>query len=182
MTKKSEEVKKELSDLEVLQEELKKMRDELKSLKLSKPEYSDREIEEIDKARDEMLLDDDVGALHIDEKYKEAGYFYRIVDTTRAGRVAQHIKRGYEIVEDPSLKVGSGSVNSSNPLGSAVTVELGTNKACLGVLMRIPQDLYDRRQKAKARRNKESDVAMMQDMVNKSDFGTIEIGSDLYKK
>jgi len=48
--------------------------------------------------------------------------------------------------------------------------------------MRIPKDLYNRRQKAKALRTKETDAAMLSNMLNKSDFGSIEIGSDSYKK
>jgi hypothetical protein len=172
----------EVSVLKGLQAELEKMRAELKDLKATKRELSDAEKKAVEEARDEMLTDDDVGALYIDDRFKEEGYHYTIVDTTRPGRVALRIKQGYEIVENPDLKVGSNTVSNASTLTSAVTVELGKNHACLGVLMRIPTEKYNKRQQAKVKRNRETDTAMMQSMVNKSDFGSIEIGSDVYKK
>ena len=173
----------ETTGLDALQAELQKMREELKELRTEKKSLSDAEKAAIEQARDEMLTDDDVGVLYIDPKYIEEGYNYTICDSTRAGRIEKRIKQGYEIVYDESMQIGSRTVSKTHSLTSAVTVELGGDKGSrLGVLMRCPKDHYDKRQKAKVRRNKEMTANLMQDMANKSDFGSIEIGSDVFKK
>lgn len=173
----------EADDVSSVKAELEVLRNELKILRTEHKQFDNKTQEAIEEARDDMLLDDEVGGLFIDEKYKEDGYFYRIVDSTRPGRIEQHIKRGYEIVHDDATKVGQSTVSNTSRLTSAVTVELGVNKgSVLGVLMRIPLDKYKKRQEAKVRRNKEHEAAMMQESVNKSDFGSIEIGSFSVKK
>lgn len=190
MTKKSEKKvedvkveKTETNALDALQAELQKMREELKQMRTEKQNLSDAEKEAVEQARDEMLTDDDVGVLYIDPKYKEEGYHYTICDTSRAGRLEKRIKQGYEVVHDESLKIGNQSVSSASSLSSAVTVELGGDKGSRpGVLMRTPIEHYNKRQKAKAVRNQELTASLMQDMANKSDFGSIEIGSDIFKK
>lgn len=195
MTKKNnnKDVKKE-SKLEVIPEvkqdenltellsELKSMKAELESIKKEK-ELSNKEREAIDDARDDMLLDDDVGALYIDEKYKDENYKYIIVDSTRTGRVNLRLRQGYEVVEDEDFQVGSGTISNTKNLASQVTVELGRNHGSrLGIVMRMPLEKYNKRQQAKVRRNNEQTGQLMQDMADKSDFGSIEIGSDSYKK
>jgi hypothetical protein len=169
-------------DTQDIKKQLEELQKEIHKLQAEKRSFSNAEKAAIEEARDEMLTDDEVGTLFIDDKYKEDGYFYRIVDTTRPGRVASHIKRGYEVVQDPDLKVGDNTVSKTSNLSSAVMIELGMNKACPGVLMRIPTDLYKKRQEAKARAIKESERAMAQDAVNKSQFGEITIGEATYKK
>lgn len=176
------EVKQDNTTSEVLKEVL-ALKKELETLKKERLRFSDAEKEAIERARDEMLTDDEIGALYIDEKHKEEGFSYRIVDSTRPGRIAKMMKIGYAIVEDPDMQVGQSVVGKSSNLGAAVTVELGIHRgSCLGVLMRIPKEKYDARQKAKARRVRETEAATMQDMVDKSDFGTITIGNSTYKK
>jgi hypothetical protein len=185
MTKKTKkvEVKESAPTLDVgaFKNELEELRKELESLRKEKREFSDAEKAAIEEARDEMITDDEVGSLYIDDKYKEEGYHYTIVDTTRPGRVNKRIKQGYEIVYD-DLKVGDKTVTNTGSLTGAVTVELGTTYACPGVLMRCPIEHYNKRQAAKVRRNRELDSAMLQDSVNKSDFGSITIGDEVYKK
>jgi hypothetical protein len=179
------EVKTESStkvDMSEVTKELLALRKELDKLKTEKKSFSDAEKAAIEEAREEMLTDDEIGALYIDDKYKEDGYSYRIIDSSRPGRVQQMIKRGYSIVEDSEMKIGQGVTGSSNQLGAAVTVELGRTKSCLGILMKMPKEKYDARQKAKARAVRETSAAMMQDMVDKSEFGTITIGDSIYKK
>ena len=180
---KPEVKKEEVLNLDSFKSELEALREELKKLQEEKNRLSQKELKAIEEAREEMITDDELGSLYIDEKYKEDGYFYRIVDSSRHGRVAQHIKRGYEVVQDPNLVVGDNTVNKSNHLGSAVTVELGRDRgSCTGILMRIPLEQYNKRQAAKVRRNRELDAATMQQMVDKSEFGEITIGNDIYKK
>lgn len=163
-------------ELEALKKELVEIRQE------AKKNFSDSEKKAIEEARDEMLTDDELGYLYIDEKYKEEGYTYRIVDVDRPYRVQSLMKKGYEIVYSDSTRVGDKTTYNPSNLSSMVQVNLGINSPRNGVLMKIPTDLYDRRQQAKVRRNRELNASLMQDMVNKSDFGTIEIGSDVYKK
>lgn len=182
-TDKSDKTVEATDTISEVAKELLALRKELESLKKEKKSFSDAEKAAIEEAREDMLTDDEVGQLYIDEKYKEEGYSYRIVDSTRPGRVQQMIKKGYEIVEDSSMSIGQNIAGRSSTLASAVTVELGIHKgSCLGVLMRIPKDQYDKRQTAKVRKNRELNEAMMQNMVDKSDFGTITIGESLYKK
>lgn len=94
----------------------------------------------------------DNGRLYIDEKHKEKGYVYRIVND-KPGRIKHLENLGYDIVRD-NTKVGSGSMDTPSKLGSAVTVETGIHLGSMtGVLMRIPQDEYDEAQRDKAAMN-----------------------------
>lgn len=104
--------------------------------------------------REEMITDDDYGPLYIDEKYKKQGYHRRIVDASRGGRVERLLRMGYAIVQD-DMKVGRGSVNSVGSLDSAVRVYLGGTKEPMGVLMEIPDELYQRRAQMKAKKAEE---------------------------
>lgn len=182
--------KKDVKKTEVLdsvtefKNELEALRAELKSLREEKKNFSDEVKDAVDAARDEMITDEDEqGTLFIDPKYKEDGYVYRIVDTGRPGRVQSLIKKGYEIVYDEYAKIGDGRVTNVGSLTDAVTTELSVHGASrTGVLMRCPKEHYDKRQAAKVKRTKELDAAMFQTAVNQSDFGSIEIGDDLYKK
>lgn len=163
------------TQLAALQAELVELRKEKKAL-------SDAEKKAVEEAREEMITDDDIGTLYIDSQFKEDGFTYRIVDSTRRGRVEKLKKLGYEIVED-STQIGADTVSKTHNLGSAVTVPLGGDRHDrLGVLMRIPTDKYNKRQVAKVKRNREQTGSLMQDLVNKSSFGSIEYGSDSYTK
>lgn len=112
--------------------------------------------------REETLNDNDeeLGRLYIDEKHKEHGYVYRIVDADRAGRVRQLEKYGYEVVHDESVKVGQDTASNPSRLTTAVTLELGTNTPRNGILMRIPEELYRKRQEKKELKNKEMDAGL----------------------
>lgn len=164
-------------------EELKNLKKELEELRSEKRQFSDSVKSAIEEAREEMILDEDeVGPLYINERFKEDGYFYRVVDSTRPGRIDRHLRIGYEIVEDENLKVGQNTASNTSNLGASVTVELGRKESKKGILMRIPLEKYQQRQKAKARRIQETTESFIQDSVNKSDFGTIEIGNQTFKK
>jgi hypothetical protein len=179
MTKKQPETQVDFSSFK---DEIEALRNELKSMREEKKKFSDAAKQAVEEARDDMITDDEVGSLFIDDKYKEEGFHYRIVDSSRPGRVQSLIKRGYEVVYQSGFKVGDKTVTNSGSLTDAVTVELGTTSSCLGVLMRCPIEHYDKRQKAKARAVRERDAAMYQTAANQSDFGSIQIGDDVFKK
>lgn len=164
------------AQLAALQVELAEMRKEKKAL-------SDAEKKAVEDARDMMITDEDPGILFIDDRYKEEGYHYRIVDSTRVGRVERLKKIGYEVVEHEDFKIGASTVTNSTHLGAAVTHQIGGERSDrLGILMRIPLDRYNKRQEAKVRRNQEQTGDLLQQNVNNSSFGSIEFGSDTYKK
>jgi hypothetical protein len=183
MTKKTSKTE-NTNDFSELKSELDTLRKELLELRSLKTKLSDSTQQAIEEAREQMLLDDDLGPCYIDPKYKDdENYHYCITDTTRAGRVQARLKKGYEIVEDPDLKVGANTTYNNGSLGAAVTVELGEgSKSRPGVLMRIPKEKYSARQKAKVQLNREKTESMIQDFANKSDFGAIEIGDQSFKR
>lgn len=127
--------------------------------------------------REEMITDDELGTLYIPEHLKEEGYVYRIVDADRPGRVEFLQRKGYEVVNDTSVKVGQNTVSNTSSVSSVATVELGKNAHRQGILMKIPEDLYRLRQEHKEKRNKETDAAMGKTGIP-TQFGEISIGND----
>ena len=125
--------------------------------------------------REEMITDEEQGPLYIPAELKEEGYVYRIVDADRPGRVQKLQRMGYELVADLA-KIGDNTVKSTSQLSSAATLELGTVKHRQGVVMRIPEDLYAKRQKAKDRRNQEQERALGNTGIS-TQFGEITIGN-----
>lgn len=176
------EAKKELPaqeavDMSEVAKELLALRKELETLKTEKKAYSDAEKAAIEAAREDMLTDEEEGDLYIDEKYNENGYTYRIVDSSRPNRINSLIKKGYEIQYEDGAEIGDKVVGKAHSLTSAVTVELGKSKSKLGIRMRIPTELYEKRQKLKAKRIKDEMEMTVQNAVGKSQFGEITIGS-----
>lgn len=166
------------NDLKSELEELKKQLEDLKKLRFSPEEKAAIEI-----AREEMITDEEIGPCYIDPKYKEDGFFYRITDTTRPGKIQRMLNAGYEIVYHDNAKVGDNTVINSGSLTNAVMINLGGNDVNRpGVLMRIPTERYDKRQKAKAKRIREDSSALYQTMADQSDFGEITIGDTTFTK
>lgn len=94
------------------------------------------------------------GRTVIDPKYKKPGKVLRVV-SDKPGRVEYLESLGYSVVKDET-KVGQGQLDMPNQLGSAVTVETAIHgKSQMGVLMEIDEDLYNERQKYKAKMNTE---------------------------
>lgn len=106
-------------------------------------------------AREEMITDEEIGSLFIDDKYKEEGFTYRIVDADRPNRVTKLQKMGYTIVENPSIQTGDKTITNTGQLGATVHFQLGVEHSRNGILMRIPTDLYEKRQERKVRQNNE---------------------------
>ena len=94
-------------------------------------------------------FDEDMGQLYFDEELKEDGFEYRVVND-KPGRIRKLQKMGYEIVLDHKIKVGSGSLDTPNSLGSVVEFEAGIHKGSQkAILMRIRKEDYAQRLKIK---------------------------------
>jgi hypothetical protein len=79
---------------------------------------------------------------------KDPNYVYRIVNDT-GDRINQFKLAGYEVVEHKA-KVGEAEVADRNTsLGSGARTPVGAGT--VGILMRIPRDIYDEDQRAKQR-------------------------------
>lgn len=67
-------------------------------------------------------------------------------------RIAQHLAAGYEFVEDPGQKIGSGHTDSRDQLSTKIRKPIGTSKdkrAKIGYLMYQNKEDYEADQKAK---------------------------------
>lgn len=94
---------------------------------------------------------------------KEAGYQYRIVND-RDDRVLEFQEAGYELVQDKDVAVGTKRVDKAGSEGSVKMFPVGGG--IKGVLMRIPQELYDEDQREKARAIDAQERAFKQDALN----------------
>lgn len=94
---------------------------------------------------------------------KEAGYMYRIVND-RDDRVLEFQEAGYELVQDKDVAVGTKRVDKASAEGSVKQFPVGGGMK--GVLMRIPQNLYDEDQAEKARLINAQELAFKQDALN----------------
>lgn len=93
------------------------------------------------------------GRLFIDEKFKKPGKVLRIDNDDPQTRQMM-AQLGYTIVQDPDLKVGSGSLNETNNMGSAVHIEQGITFSQPGILYEIDEDLYEARKEIEAEENR----------------------------
>ncbi len=120
------------------------------------------------------------GALFIDEKHKRPGFVRRIVKDT-PGRIKKFEKYGYTIVKDET-KIGDGKAGDKSQLGSAVTVELGRRSQMTGVLMEIPQEIYDEIQDEKQEYNDQQIQSLYDEEIPKENiYGELVTGRKLYK-
>ncbi len=77
--------------------------------------------------------------LFLDEKYKEAGYRYRIVNVT-PGNVESQLSKGYEVVTH-DMHSGSGSLANPECSGTPLEFEVGGHSGSMkAVWMRIAED------------------------------------------
>lgn len=186
MSKDIKEVKVESAELDVLKGELDKLRAELVALRTEKKQLGETAVKAVVEAREEMILDEEVGPLYISDELLDDNFVYRKVDTSRAGRVQKFLKMGYEVVHDDKIgetQVGDNKVTNNGSIDTAVRMELGAdNVHRAGILMRIPKDRYEKRQKAKARMRQEDSDDRYQSMANNSHSGSISIGDKVYSK
>lgn len=183
----STDVSKDISTDKTILDTLKSMQEQLETLRKENKElsskFTDTEKEAIEQAREEMLTDDDMGPCYVDPIHLEEGYFHRITDTTRPGKMQRMLRIGYEIVYSDKAKIGSDTVNNSSSLTGAVTCNLGgMDKDRLGVLMRLPLEKYNQRQKIKERLNNEATEAALNTASAGAQFGEITIGNKTHFK
>lgn len=134
---------------------------------------------ELRDVREEMVTDDDDGPLYIDAKYKKEGFFRRIVDSGRGGRVEKHLRLGYSVVTDDT-KIGKDTVKSNRGLDSAVRIHLGGSQEPMGILMEISLERYEARQVAKQKRADEQLASVSKSGIP-TQTGEIIIGNNTFK-
>lgn len=114
------------------------------------------------------------GPLYIDDKYNRDGFRRRIV-ADRPGQIRKYEKLGYTIVTDETL-VGDQKAGTTTRLGSAVTVDLGRTHELKGVLMEIPEDIYQEIQAEKAEEYDEIDRALAETGIpQENQYGEIKL-------
>lgn len=92
------------------------------------------------------------GRLYIDEKHKKPGKVLRIDNDDPATR--NYLEGlGYSVVQDSSIKVGSGSLAEPSSMGSAVHIEQGIMISQPGVLYEIDDEYFTARKELEAEEN-----------------------------
>lgn len=110
--------------------------------------------------------------LTIPDRIKDPNFVYRwIVDED--GRFEVCKEAGYEVVEDPNVEVGEGSVDHARFPGNAVVKAVGRTRNSLNgtaVLMRIHKDYYNEDQQAKEDEIQETEQAMFRRNAGQEGF------------
>lgn len=102
-------------------------------------------------------------------KGKEDGFVYRIVND-QGDRIAAFEEAGYVLEEASKVRVGDKRVNKASPEGSAAQVAVGNGDKAY--VMKIPKELYEEDQNAKATRIRQ----LEETMKNPSgDYGKVDI-------
>lgn len=103
----------------------------------------------------------------------DPGYVYRIANDV-GDRVEELKERGYEVVTDPSVRVGDRRAGKVGQVGSPVTAHVG--QGTKAVVMRQRKEWYDEDQRTKAEAVKESEDAMFERArKEESDYGKIKV-------
>lgn len=105
---------------------------------------------------------------------KEPGFHYRVVKTTKPGRIDKFLEAGYEIVLDRNgeLTVGdSGQRDVSE--GTPVKINLGRGE--IGYLMRQRQEWYDEDQNQKETELREQEASMLNRAKQENFYGKLEV-------
>lgn len=119
-------------------------------------------IEQFRDEREEMLLEEDVGALSLTRDFNDSNYVLYTARLNKPGWIRTLQKMGYEFVSEDELE--SGKLRDKDSLGknkvsidSAARVELGINHGSdPGVVMKCPREVYEKRQKARAKVNSDA--------------------------
>jgi len=119
------------------------------------------------------------GPLYVDPKYIEPGFKYAL-PTNRPGEISYYQRLGYEVVTDPystEIVTGSGKANSSTAPGSTVSIE--SKCGVTHILMRIPQELDDKFEEYKDKKNQEQLAAIghVPGILPQHLTGTVKIGN-----
>lgn len=100
------------------------------------------------------------------------GYVRRFVNDT-SDRVEQFLNYGWNIVMDEELEVGDPRVGKSRSVGSPVTKDVGLGVTA--VLMEIPKEIYDSRQRAKSEKIAEGERAMALQSRREGTYGSVRV-------
>ena len=106
---------------------------------------------------------------------KEPGYFYRVVNDD-GDRVAQMQERGYEIVTDPTVKVGERRVANPTQEGSPVMASVGGGKKAY--VMRIKDEWKKEDDAAKAAYVDQTEQSMVR-TAKEGNYGKLELSSSV---
>lgn len=112
------------------------------------------------------------GKIYIDEKHLETGFHYRVVND-EPGEVARRKEQGYEVVQNSTIEPGEGVTKTSN-LGSVVSVTVDRS-GTKGVLMRMPNDIYEECLEELDEMNRDVDNAILERSgINRKDvYGSV---------
>lgn len=102
---------------------------------------------------------------------KEPGYVYRIVNDT-GDRVAQMQEIGYEVVDDPNVRVGDRRIANPAQTGSPVMASVGNG--IKGYVMRIKQEFYDEDQANKQGHINEIEQSIKRDALREGLTGDVK--------
>lgn len=182
-TVKDTTVKTEIPDLNAVLDTIKELKEELKKVKEENKRFSESEKKAIEEAREEMITDEDEGPCYLDPKYKMEGYYYRATDLTRPNIIEKRLRQGYEIARySDTTDMEKSSSYDKTSLTDAITLQLGTTRDCPGVWMRTPLENFQKRQRAKERKNRQN----LDEAVNSgsagAQFGEITIGDNTHFK
>jgi hypothetical protein len=107
-------------------------------------------------------------------KNLEDGYSYRIVNDAVAGRVADLLDQGYEVVPNKDVvRDGDRRVDGASALGSVSNIPLGRGDN--GVVMRIKNEWKAEDDAAKAARADALDQGMKDSAKQGSDYGNFSL-------
>ena len=98
---------------------------------------------------------------------QDPNFVYRWVNDT-PGRIERFKEAGYEVVLQ-DVEVGHKTVDRGSKVGSAIMRQVGG--LLTAVCMRIPKELYDEDQAAKAEAILEQELAMRAEAESKADYG-----------
>jgi len=99
-------------------------------------------------------------------------FMYRVVNDT-GDRIEQLKERGYEIVQDTKVTVGTRRINNPTKEGTPVQVSVGGGMK--GFVMRIRKDWYDEDQAEKQRLVDEQERATIEKAKKDSDYGKVTV-------
>ena len=104
---------------------------------------------------------------------KDPNYKYRVVNDV-GDRVTSLRERGYEIVSDPSVKLGDRRVANPAQEGSPVMASVGGGTK--GYVMRIKKEWFDEDQKAKAKEISYTEASMVA-QAKEGMYGKLELNT-----
>jgi len=82
---------------------------------------------------------ENLGPLHLDQKYKREGFRQRLVNVT-PGNIAKRELEGYRIIEAQDAQCGNGSIDTAHSASGQLEVEVGRRHSAKAVWMEISEE------------------------------------------